>query len=187
MNRCSPPERFASPYSCSAFAISASVQGVGAAAQDVIVVGGITYSDGVPAAPYPTINSGGGAFFQGTMASNGRPDAALLKVIFQRDEIHLAVPTAESTPSSALQIESLAPNPASEQIDLSFSLKKAGVITVEIFSTDGRQAMTPIDHRSFAGGEHRETISVKSLTPGMYTVRVSTGSDVRTRQFVVVR
>jgi hypothetical protein len=103
--------------------------------------------------------------------------------------VALRLDAATVEPIHEFRVDPVQPNPASESVQMKFSLREADAVTVEIYSTDGKRVATAIDNRSFAAGEHVEAISVATLAPGVYTAVVSTGnfSSVRTRQFVVVR
>jgi hypothetical protein len=92
-------------------------------------------------------------------------------------------------PSTSFSVNAVAPNPANDRVLLNFNLMEPKTVTVEIYSTDGKKVITPIDARSFTAGAHIESVSVKDLIPGVYTAVISTDNygQVRTRQFVVVR
>jgi hypothetical protein len=277
-----------------AYGISTRVAGTGAQARDVVVVVGQTYSDGLPGVQFPVMNSGGAAFFQGSMATDGRPDAALLKFSFAADEklpielssfgatltdngvvldwrtasednnagfeveratlttpydkvdfkrmaTYLDKPalkglgtspigknyvytdndglqsgkiylyrlvdisedgtrTAHSAvsvrldgtviePVHVFKVDAPVPNPASNNVSISFTLQEADAVTIEIYSVDGKKISTPIVNKAYDANPHTESFSVATLAPGVYTAVVSTHSNnsVRTRQFVVVR
>jgi hypothetical protein len=93
------------------------------------------------------------------------------------------------TPTHEFRVDQVSPNPATDAASLSFSLRDADEVTIEIYSMDGKLLMTPVKNRSFTAGAHVEQIQVGTLPPGVYTAVVSTSdfTRVRTRQFVVVR
>jgi hypothetical protein len=100
--------------------------------------------------------------------------------------LNASEPTQDISP---FRVDPIGPNPANESVSLRFSLQDADAVTVEIYSVDGKKLATPIEHKSYTAGSHTESIIVKDLVPGMYSAVVSTGNstNVRTRQFVVVR
>ena len=75
-----------------------------------------------------------------------------------------AIPTA----SSKLL---LAPNPATETVQLSFDLTTAGIVTVRVLDLTGR--LVRAEHYSGAIGVNRHTMNVSDLSDGMYFVEVS--------------
>jgi hypothetical protein len=108
--------------------IDAIVLGTGASARDVVVVCGQTYSDGLPGSAFPTVNPGGGAFFQGAMATDGRPDAAVMKITFAADEklpVELTSFGASISGDKAL----LDWRTASEDGNAGFELQRAELLT----------------------------------------------------------
>jgi hypothetical protein len=82
------------------------------------------------------------------------------------------------------------PNPANDQLAVSFKLSEPETVTVELYSMDGKKVMTPIANKAYStAGDKVEQFPVSELPAGSYTAVVSTGnySRVRTRQFVIVR
>jgi hypothetical protein len=93
------------------------------------------------------------------------------------------------TPVYDFRVDPVTPNPVTDAFTLSFSLREADMVTVDIYGADGKKVGTPILNESFGAGDNGRVITVSNLAPGVYTAVVSTGdfSRVRTRQFVVVR
>jgi hypothetical protein len=92
-------------------------------------------------------------------------------------------------PAYDFRVDQVSPNPATDAASLSFSLREADEVTIEIYSVDGKLLMTPVNNQSYDEGSHVEQLQVGTLPPGVYTAVVSTSNftRVRTRQFVVVR
>jgi hypothetical protein len=78
-------------------------------------------------------------------------------------------------------------DPVANELNLTFTLPKAASITVELFNTEGRRASIPIDAREYASGRHSVAISTAGFPSGSYLLRLTSGSDSRTSQFIVIR
>jgi hypothetical protein len=88
---------------------------------------------------------------------------------------------------SIMRLHAVTPNPVTDEAAVSFTLRDDGPVTIEIFSNDGRQVVVPVNGKVYSAGTHTVTVSTERLPAGSYVVVLSTGIQVRTQRFVVVR
>jgi hypothetical protein len=78
------------------------------------------------------------------------------------------------------------PNPFSRRFAVSFALPKAGHVTVEVFSADGRRVQVLAD-QDMVAGQHSVTWNVdRSVRTGMYFYKVRSGGLQSTGKFIRV-
>ncbi len=92
-----------------------------------------------------------------------------------------------SAPSAErLTLASPRPNPARGLIEFSYTLAEAGHVRLTVVDVLGREVAVVVD--GLAGvGTHAVAYDASGLTPGLYVVRVSTGSANATQRLTVVR
>ena len=78
------------------------------------------------------------------------------------------------------------PNPARRQAKVRFGIPKPATVQVAIYDLLGRRVTTLVAGRLEAG-RHAERMSVSSLAPGMYFIRLEAGGKTQTRKLTVVR
>lgn len=76
------------------------------------------------------------------------------------------------------------PNPAYETAELSFTLAHSGIVRYGIRSVDGREQL-PVCHFSGMAGTNRLTVSLRSLSAGLYIVWISGDKGESTVKLVV--
>ena len=134
-------------------------------------VAGYTFST-----DFPTVNQ-----YQGDTTNY---DAFVIKFAFP--DPALSVEATDVT-HPAVHLNAVAPNPAREQMDVSFSLPDPRTVTMEIYATDGRLIAVPVKTVPHGAGSHTRSIAVDRLQPGVYALRMTAGNTVRMQRFVVVR
>lgn len=82
---------------------------------------------------------------------------------------------------SAIRQMRLFPNP-SNQTNLEFDLKKNTLLTISVFDLTGKLHYTKSQY--FIEGTHQYPLSINSLTAGVYFVRLSDETGVKTMQWV---
>jgi hypothetical protein len=87
----------------------------------------------------------------------------------------------------SFKVHPVVPNPVRDEAVISFDLPEPGDVTVEVYAADGTRVMVPIAGRHYGAGRQSELISLVGVTSGTYTVVVSSASQSRTQQFVIVR
>ncbi|HEX7366123.1 MAG TPA: T9SS type A sorting domain-containing protein [Pelobium sp.] len=69
------------------------------------------------------------------------------------------------------------PNPVSDQLNLSFSLKKEGLVTIKILDVLGNDVYTLLNQKLPAGTQSNKFLIDNKLNTGFYFVRIISGSD----------
>ena len=69
------------------------------------------------------------------------------------------------------------PNPVSDQLNLSYSLKKEGLVTIKILDVLGNEVSTLFNQKLAAGVQTNKFMIDSKLNTGFYFVRIITGSD----------
>jgi hypothetical protein len=80
------------------------------------------------------------------------------------------------------------PNPFIESSFVSFRLKEASFVTLQIFNITGEQMATLINEELYSKGKHVMKIDARSLglSPGVYFVKLFTGQDQITTRILLV-
>jgi serine protease len=84
---------------------------------------------------------------------------------------------------SSLQVY---PNPACENIYVSFEVKDASVTKISVVDINGKQVYTE-DLGNIKPGVHQETINTAGLSSGNYSVIVSSGTQIISNGFTIVK
>lgn len=69
------------------------------------------------------------------------------------------------------------PNPVSDQLNLSYSLKKDGLVTIKILDVLGNDVYTLLNQKLSAGSQNNKFMIDSKLNTGFYFVRIVSGSD----------
>lgn len=77
------------------------------------------------------------------------------------------------------------PNPAKDEVHLRFILNQETLVSAEIYDVSGRLIFQPF-HDWMMPAEHDIAIDLSEWESGMYLVRFSTGSNVVTREIIVL-
>jgi len=81
---------------------------------------------------------------------------------------------------------SIYPNPAVDNINLSYSLVTKSAITIKIYDLNGKLVKL-VNVMNKPSGNHIENINCSDLTRGTYIVQLITGSDSRTAKVVITK
>jgi hypothetical protein len=79
------------------------------------------------------------------------------------------------------------PNPAHDNLRCTFTLERAGEVTMQIYTIDGQLVSVPVHSEPYEAGPHSRDIPVSELPTGVYTLRVLAGAASFVEQFVIVR
>ncbi len=79
-----------------------------------------------------------------------------------------------------------APNPAVDQMTITFELPQGGPMRLDLYDAQGRRLRTLHEGR-LPGGVHTLDLAAGSLPPGLYTLRFSAENKVETERLVIVR
>ncbi|OAQ42084.1 hypothetical protein A5893_02925 [Pedobacter psychrophilus] len=69
------------------------------------------------------------------------------------------------------------PNPVSDQLNLSYSLKKQSLVTIKIMDILGNEVAVLMSQKMDAGNQNNKFIIESKLNTGFYFVRIVAGSD----------
>lgn len=69
------------------------------------------------------------------------------------------------------------PNPVSDQLNLSYSLKKESLVTIKILDVLGNEVSTLLNQKVAAGSQTNKFMIDSKLNAGFYFVRIIAGSD----------
>lgn len=78
------------------------------------------------------------------------------------------------------------PNPFNPATIITYSLKQASEITLEVFNIQGQKVATLFEGRQQAG-DHEAQFDASNLSSGVYIYRLQTASQVLTRQMVLIK
>jgi archaellum component FlaC len=78
----------------------------------------------------------------------------------------------------------LFPNPANDQVQVSFELDQDEFVTVEVLDKDGKVVIDGTGKEE-AKGVFSTTLNLNSLHTGIYFVKISAGNETLTRQLIV--
>jgi hypothetical protein len=77
------------------------------------------------------------------------------------------------------------PNPASDKLNISFSLSEASDVTVTVYATTGAEAVRLIEGRSFDRGNHTASIPTAGLSRGTYLIELRAGKLRKTQTIMI--
>ncbi|MEM1057423.1 MAG: T9SS type A sorting domain-containing protein [Bacteroidota bacterium] len=99
-----------------------------------------------------------------------------------------AIVDAEETPLApeALALERPAPNPTSGAVTLRYTLAEAGTVRLAVVDALGREVAVVASGEQPAG-EHTVTLDARGLAPGVYVVRLVSGTEARVQRVTVTR
>ena len=76
------------------------------------------------------------------------------------------------------------PNPANDEVTISFALPRTSPVTLDLFDIKGRKVESVIDGEMNVG-EHEIDVATDSLTGGVYLYRLTTDEDSAVRKLVI--
>lgn len=79
------------------------------------------------------------------------------------------------------------PNPASNEIRISYVLIKPAAVTLEIYDLNGHKVMTVQPSKQVSAGTHLLPASVNSLQPGTYILILKSEGQVKTSKVIIMR
>jgi hypothetical protein len=78
------------------------------------------------------------------------------------------------------------PNPASDKLNVSFSLPEASEVTLTVYTTTGAEALRLIEGTSYDRGFHSASVPTAGLSSGTYMMELRAGS-MRKTQIIMIR
>ncbi len=80
---------------------------------------------------------------------------------------------------------SLSPNPSSDATALGFTLLEAGTVDIQVINSYGRTVKTLLEKKALSKGDQAFNFSTSDMEEGLYTVRITTDSEVKTINLIV--
>jgi len=108
----------------------------------------------------------------------------------------IAGPTSASPVTQALLFEEaqvsakefqMMPNPATDNLTLSFVPSASGVSIIKVFTIDGRKVVEFNNGRAEAGQQYTRKIDVSKFKNGVYVIQLQSADKVIVRKFIVAR
>jgi beta-glucanase (GH16 family) len=87
--------------------------------------------------------------------------------------------------AAGLELGQNQPNPFHAVTEITFSLKSAEEVLLEVYDPLGRKVRTLAD-RSYSPGTHTVTVEAGDLDPGIYSYRLQTGVTSSVRQMLIL-
>ncbi len=81
---------------------------------------------------------------------------------------------------------SVYPNPANDQLTISYQLKEAGTTLISIFSNNG-QLMETLSNEFKLAGEYSFVRNISDYKPGIYFCRIQIGNEMVTKKIIKVK
>ncbi len=78
------------------------------------------------------------------------------------------------------------PNPFNPSTSISFTLKKSGMTTLEVYNILGSRVATLIN-RNLSAGSHNINFNAENLPSGVYLYKLSSGNIVLTKKMVLLK
>ena len=85
-----------------------------------------------------------------------------------------------------IQIQSVAPNPFPATTNIAIALPAPGPVQLDVFDLAGRHVSTLLNH-TLPAGNHTAAFDGSELPPGVYLVRLASGSEFATTRVVLLR
>ncbi len=85
-----------------------------------------------------------------------------------------------------ISFPSVAPNPFPEVTTITIALPAPGLVKLDVFDLAGRHVSTLLNH-TLPAGNYTATFDGSELHPGVYMIRLSSGSECATAKVVLVR
>ncbi len=130
-------------------------------------------------------------YLKGTVTSNGQSATAYITVTAQLPANPYKV-AAESNDTLALKPESpalmAAPNPAGEQINVSYTLPSDTGVRLELLDQSGKVIeVMKGNEATQRKGQHSIKITSKHLSNGTYVIRLTTGQGVQNCRVIIIK
>ncbi len=78
------------------------------------------------------------------------------------------------------------PNPASSTLTVPFTVAESGTVEIALYDASGHRVMIAT-RDNWTRGSHTTTVSVRTLRPGTYFLRMTAGSFSATRKVLIIR
>lgn len=82
---------------------------------------------------------------------------------------------------------SLSPNPSSDATTLIFTLLESGTVDIRVINSYGRTVKTLLEKKVLPKGDQKFNLSTSDMEEGLYTIRITLDSEVKTINLMVRR
>jgi hypothetical protein len=96
------------------------------------------------------------------------------------------VSNEENDQPAAITLQQNYPNPFNPSTTINFSLDQAQPVQLDVYSIDGRKVATLVEGTR-AQGSHTVRFDASALSSGIYLYRLTTPSQILTRQMVLIK
>lgn len=83
-------------------------------------------------------------------------------------------------------LSQILPNPASSEMNVEFSIPRAGIVKIELFDALGQRIFAPADE-FFTAGNNRKKLDISALSNGIYLCRFTFGNVSKVLTICVAR
>lgn len=81
---------------------------------------------------------------------------------------------------------SVYPNPASKVVFIQYTLAKDAQLTIDLFDLLGKDVKRGFLSRNYSKGSHTESLDISGVAPGIYLLRITTGTGEQSIQRIAV-
>ena len=95
--------------------------------------------------------------------------------------------TVEIAVDGLAKISNVKPNPVVDHVSFDLTLNSKRNVDVEVLDRIGRSIMVPVSRKPFSNGVHNISFPLNDneISNGVYILKVTTGTDVVTKKFVI--
>jgi len=86
-----------------------------------------------------------------------------------------------------ITINNLAPNPASNETLLSYTLEETSHVQIEVIDRNGNMVQTISQNNAIGGLEHNQMVNTDQMQSGVYIMRINTGKEVALTKLVIIK
>jgi len=87
------------------------------------------------------------------------------------------------TPNRNQEIR-VSPNPFGETVSYDYTVRKANVVTVELYTLSGRKIRTLQDPDKQPAGNYTDIVDTSDLKPGLYIIKITTNGDAISKMLI---
>jgi hypothetical protein len=78
------------------------------------------------------------------------------------------------------------PNPTSDNVTLTFSIREAQTVSIKVFNRNGIEISEPVN-KYFDAGNHSIEINTSALPAGMYIYKVNAGKNSKAKKILIIK
>lgn len=105
-------------------------------------------------------------------------------VIDSSEVVHVGFEEYGNSIVTTLQLYDPFPNPANDELTVSFFIPESGNLSMRIYNLSGQLVNTPMTDQHYGLGHNSTNISLQSLAAGTYILQMQSGNVYRNKKFV---